>query len=256
MLESIIHQKRQNRDILLMTHLVLGYPSFSTNRQQVRAMAEAGVELIELQIPFSEPTADGPVILKACSDSLKNGTKVAECIRFADEMCKSFPEVSFLLMTYYNIVFVYGEVNFITDAKVCGVKGFIIPDLPPEEAGDWLAACDHQGLDSIFIFTPTHTDERLREIATVAKGFVYCVGRRGVTGKKTEFDTSLAGQIDHYRRATRLPLALGFGVRQKSDVDFLVGKVDVAIIGSKLIEIQEQSGVNAVKEFLLSVRNN
>jgi tryptophan synthase alpha chain len=254
MLETFINQRRCEREILLMTHLVLGYPSFEMNRLQVQAMVEAGVELIELQIPFSEPTADGPVILRANNCSLKNGTKVSDCIRFAEEMCRTYPEVSFLFMTYYNIIFVYGEIAFLAKAKTIGVKGFIIPDLPPEEAQNWLGECDRQGLDLIFIFTPTHTSERLQEIAAVSAGFVYCVGRRGVTGKRTEFDHSLADQINRYRSATKLPLALGFGVQEKADIDFLVGKVDVAVIGSKLIEIQEQSGTKAVKDFLLTIR--
>ncbi len=256
MLEEIIRRQKKDKEILLMTHLVLGYPSFKENRAVVKEMVEAGVELIELQIPFSEPTADGPVILKANSNSLKNKTKVSECLHFAEEICHAYPEVSFLFMTYYNIIFVYGESRFISKAKEIGMNGFIVPDLPPEEAHSWLKGCEESSLDSILIFTPTHTDQRLKELSKAASGFVYCVGRRGVTGKKSAFDSSMEDQISRYRKATKLPLALGFGVQEKADIDFLMGKIDIAVIGSRLIEIQEKSGSGAVRDFLLSIRKN
>jgi tryptophan synthase alpha chain len=255
MLEELIRRHKKEKEILLMTHLVLGYPSFEENRETVKGMVEAGVELIELQIPFSEPTADGPVILKANSNSLKNKTKVSDCLQFAEEICKAYPEVSFLFMTYYNIIFVYGEDRFLSKAKDIGIKGFIVPDLPPEEAKGWYQECKNRSMNSILIFTPTHSKERLNELAKSAGGFVYCVGRRGVTGKKTAFDASLEDQIATYRKATELPLALGFGVQEKADIDFLKRKIDIAVIGSRLIEIQKESGSGAVKDFLLSIRN-
>ncbi len=255
MLENTIEDGKKDREILLMTHLVLGYPSFEENRKSIEAMAEAGVELVELQIPFSEPTADGPVILKANGKSIENGTRVEECFDFAEKVCKDFPKVSFLYMTYYNIVFTFGEKQFADRSKKIGIKGFIIPDLPPEEAGNWLKECRRNSLDSVFIFTPTHSKERLKRISKVASGFVYCVGRRGVTGEKTDFDQSLADQIKLYGEATNLPLALGFGVRDKADIDFLKGKIDIAVIGSRLIEIHQESGAIAVGEFLKSIRS-
>mgnify|MGYP006289013267 FL=1 len=254
MLEKIIRQQLEEREILLMTHLVIGYPSFEENAKTIKAMVEANVELIELQIPFSEPTADGPVILKANSASLEAGTTVEACMMFAKSMCKTYPDVSFLFMTYYNIVFVYGEERFRADAKLIGVRGLIIPDLPPEEGKQWYKECRGESIDSILIFTPTHTQKRLHQLAEDAVGFVYCVGRRGVTGNKTAFDETLAGQIETYREATRLPLALGFGVQEKSDIDFLKQQVEIAVIGSKLIQIQNESGTDAIKDFLVSIR--
>lgn len=254
MLNEYIDKHKSEKDILLMTHLVLGYPSFDENRKVIEEMATAGVELIELQIPFSEPTADGPVILKANSESLKNNTRVEDCIIFAKEMCSSYPEVSFLFMTYYNIIFVFGEKKFAEFSKQAGIKGFIIPDLPLEEAEAWLGICEDSGLESIFIFTPTHSKERLREISDVSKGFIYCVGRRGVTGIKTDFGSGLSRQIEIYRESSTLPLALGFGVQDRSDVEFLTGKVDIAVIGSQVITIHESKGAKAVGEFLQSIR--
>jgi len=254
MLESIIRKHLKNRQMLLMTHLVLGYPSFDENRKIIDVMAKSGVELVELQIPFSEPTADGPVILKANSLSIINGTKVSECFSFAAEASRAYPEISFLFMTYYNIVFARGESESILNAKDSGIKGFILPDLPPEEAEAWLEKCNSEGMNSIFIFTPTHSEKRLTELSQVANGFVYCVGRRGVTGKRTEFNASLSHQIERYKRATNLPIALGFGIQEKSDIEFLKGKIDIAVIGSQLITLHDQLGAKGVEEFLMSLR--
>lgn len=254
MLEKRIRQHLTEKKILLMTHLVLGYPSFEENRAAIGEMAAAGVELIELQIPFSEPIADGPIILKANRRSLENQTSVVDCIAFAEEICSAFPDISFLFMTYYNIPYVYGEHRFITAAARAGIKGCIIPDLPPEEASDWQAQCRLHQLSNVYIFTPTHTPPRLSFLAAASEGFVYCVGRRGVTGVKTDFDHEIVDQINTYRQATNLPLALGFGVRNRSDIEFLTGKVDIAVIGSKLIELHEQQGVEKMGAFLRSIR--
>lgn len=254
MLKNEINQRKEENDILLMTHMVLGYPSFDDNEKMVEAMSNAGVEMIEFQIPFSEPIADGPVILKANSQSIKNGTKVADCFDFAKKICNKYPHISFLFMTYYNIVFNYGERAFAEKAKALGLKGTIIPDLPPEESDQWLALCKENNLNNIYIFTPTHSDQRLKEIEAYANGFIYCVGRKGVTGTKTSFDQSVSNMISRYRNATHLPIALGFGVQGKADVDFLKGKADIAVIGSKVIQIYEKSGKEGIQNFLSGLR--
>ena len=237
-----------------MTHLVLGYPSFEENRKMIQAMADADVELIELQIPFSDPMADGPTILKASCQSVEQGTKVEQCLKFAQEVCESYPKIAFLFMTYYNIVYRIGEKSIIDRAAKAGLKGFIIPDLPLEESKEWLANCQSKNLESIFIFTPTNKQERLKQLADASQGFVYCVGRRGVTGTKTHFDEEITKQIERYRSSTTLPIALGFGVQDRSDVAFLEGKADIAVIGSELIRTHQQGGINALKNLLNQLR--
>src|SRR5512137_2376746 len=127
MLEHAIRSARNKKEILLMTHLVLGYPSFAENRKLIDQMADAGVELIELQIPFSEPTADGPVILKANDEALKRGVTVAQCFDFAREVCAADPGTAFLFMTYYNILFAQGVAQFVATAKQIGIRGCIVP---------------------------------------------------------------------------------------------------------------------------------
>ncbi|MDX2469372.1 MAG: tryptophan synthase subunit alpha [SAR324 cluster bacterium] len=251
---SKIAIERQSKDILLMTHIVLGYPSLQENKKVIKAMCNAGVEFIELQIPYSEPSADGPVIVQANQESLKSGTKVSECFEFAAEVSKLYPKTSFLFMTYYNILFKRGEREFIKQASEVGIQGLIIPDLPVEESEPVMAACAEFGLENIFIYTPTNHDARLDLIAAKAQGFIYAVGRRGITGQKTDFDQGLADCIVRYKKHTSLALALGFGVKTKEDIHFLKGQADIAVIGTKLIELHQDQGASGVYDFLISIR--
>lgn len=254
MLEAYIRQRRQERPILLMTHIVLGYPSFEASRTMIAAMVDAGVDLIELQIPFSEPMADGPVILRANQEALARGATVEQCFAFAREVAAAYP-IPFVFMTYCNLVYRPGVDVFARRMKAAGLRGAIVPDLPPEEGADYLAAMAHEGLEPIFIFSPNTSDARLRQVAGHARGFVYCVARKGVTGAATEFSQDLEAYLARCRAATSLPLALGFGVKHRGDVEFLTGKVDVAIIGSQTIQVLDEQGVDAVGPFIASLRD-
>lgn len=253
MLADVIRTKKEKRDILLMTHIVIGYPSFEASMAIVEAMVEAGVDVMELQIPFSEPTADGPVILRANQRSLDAGSTVERCLQFAEECARRF-DIPFLLMTYYNILFKYGIDDFAQRMSDGNLTGAIVPDLPPEEAGEYLEAMKSRGLAPVFIYTPTTDDARMQLIADVADGLVYCVARRGVTGSDTHFDAELDGYLGRCRAATDLPLALGFGVKDRADVDYLRGRADLAVIGTQTIRLVEESGVAAVKPFIESLR--
>ncbi|MCB1190650.1 MAG: tryptophan synthase subunit alpha [Leptospiraceae bacterium] len=253
MIEKYIKEKRNSKDILLMTHLVIGHPSLEENYKVIDAMVEYEVDLIELQIPFSEPTADGPVILKANHNALKQNIKIQDCFKLIQKVSSQYPQIPFLIMTYYNILFCNGEKQFVKEAKNNGIKGFIIPDLPPEEAGNYLEICRTENLDTIFIFTPTNSPDRLKEISESSTGFIYCIGRKGVTGTKTTFNQETLELVKRYKKATNLPLAMGFGIQERSDIELLKGQVDIAVIGSKLIQIQEKEGLNGIKSFLKEV---
>ncbi|MFP4315620.1 MAG: tryptophan synthase subunit alpha [Desulfovibrionales bacterium] len=252
MLESYVREKLKKKDILLMTHIVLGYPSFEESFRVVEAMVEAGVDMMELQIPFSEPMADGPVIVKTNQTALERGSTVAKCFDAAREIASRFP-IPFLFMSYYNILFKYGTGRFATDMARAGLRGAIIPDVPPEEGDEYLQAMDDNGLSPIFIYAPTTTDQRMQHLARYTRGFVYCVARRGVTGEKTEFSRDLDSYLSRCRRATDLPLAVGFGVKDKGDVDFLKGKADIAVIGTQTIRIIDAHGVDAAGEFIRGI---
>lgn len=248
-LENELRAALARKDILLMTHLVLGYPSFDVNRRVIRQMVENGVDVIEMQIPFTEPVADGPVILKANQDSITGGAKVRDCLDFAAEITREH-DIPFLFMTYYNIIFKYGIEDFFNKAKEIGIKGFIVPDLPPEEGQHYLKLARETGIAPILIFAPTSTDDRMRLLAKEADGFIYCVARRGVTGKKTSFDEEFADYMSRCRKATDLPLAVGFGISAKEDIDMLKGKADIAVIGTATIKLVEEKGVDAVGPFI------
>jgi tryptophan synthase alpha chain len=253
MLEKYLRHERQKKDILLMTHIVVGYPSMEASYEIVKTMVAAGVDLMELQIPFSEPIADGPVILKANQESLAAGTTVAACMDFGKRVAQEF-NIPFLFMTYYNILFKYGVSQFAQTAARNGLQGAIVPDLPPEEGAEYLAAMDRENLAPIFIYAPTTSDQRMRMISQHAKGLVYCVARKGVTGDETDFSKTLDTYLARCRKAVDLPLALGFGVKDRSDVAFLTGKADIAVIGTQTIRIVEQHGVEAVGDFIRGLR--
>jgi tryptophan synthase alpha chain len=252
-LESYLRKRLEEKGILLMTHIVLGYPSFADCERIVAGMVEAGVDLMELHIPFSEPIADGPVILHANQKALAAGTTVKECLDFASRVARAH-EIPFLIMSYYNILHRHGVDEFVQAMAERGLRGAIVPDLPPEEGREYLDAMAKQALDPIFIFSPTSSDERLKYLGSLAKGFVYCVARRGVTGAKTDFSDDLGAYLGRCRRATNLPLAVGFGLKSKADVDFLRGKAEIAVIGTQTIRLIESDGVEAVGEFIRDLR--
>lgn len=252
MLEADLRRRKHDRDILLMTHIVLGYPDFDASRRLVDQMVLAGVDLMELQIPFSEPMADGPVILHANQKALAAGATVDRCLELTSRLTREFP-ISFLFMTYFNIAFVRGVDRFAREMAQAGVRGAIIADLPFEEGAPLLAAMEREQLDPIFVFTPTSRPERLARIGERAKGFVYCAARKGVTGATTDF-AALDSYLQRCRGATSLPLALGFGVKSREDVAAITGKVEIAVVGSETIRVLDQGGVEAVRPFLESLR--
>lgn len=249
-LTADIRTRLEQKPILLMTHLVLGYPSLSVNRQVIGQMAVSGVDCIELQIPFSEPMADGPVIVRANQEALARGIRVADCLAFAEEMIREFPQINFLFMTYDNILFRFGEEAFIRRVAEIGMKGLIVPDLPPEEGQSYLRLCKELGIAPIMFFTPTSTDERMREVAGCGDGFIYCVARKGVTGQQTVMDTDLTRYLSRCQQATDLPLAVGFGISRREDVAMLEGKAQMAVIGTATIRLVDELGPGAVGPFI------
>ena len=249
MLETYIRNRLKEKKILLMTHIVLGYPSFEEGFKIVKTMVNAGVDLMELQVPFSEPIADGPVILNANQRSLANGARVAQCLSFAEKVAACH-DIPFLLMTYCNIAYRFGIARFAARMADIGIQGAIVPDLPPEEGTDYQEAMLAYNLSPIYIFSPTTPDVRMTFINAYSRGFVYCVARKGVTGEKTRFSDDLDNYLQRCRKHTLLPLAVGFGVKDRADIDFLKGKADIVVIGSETIRVIDEQGIDAVGEFI------
>ena len=252
MLEQYIKAQLREREILLMTHAVVGYPSLEANWRMLECMQEAGVALVELQLPFSEPIADGPLFVQANQSALQQGLHWDDYFEFLDKASERF-SFPLLFMGYYNSVFCMGHRAFCNRLKQAGARGYIIADLPPEQAADLDGEARGQGLDPIHLMTPTNSDTRLREIAANAAGFVYCVARKGVTGEKTTLDQDTLDYITRCRAATGLPLALGFGIKSAADIRLLNGQADIAIVGTACLEAWEQGGADGYKKFLSSL---
>jgi tryptophan synthase alpha chain len=178
---------------------------------------------------------------------------VQKCIDFAKKVAETF-DIPFLFMSYYNILYKYGIDRFVAAMARSDLHGAIVPDLPPEEGQDFLNAMQNERLAPIFIFSPTTPDERMKYLASFGKGFIYCVARKGVTGVDTDFSSQLEKYLARCRKATNLPLALGFGVKEKKDVEFLVGKVDIAVIGSQTIRLVDKEGVGVIGDFIKRLR--
>jgi len=251
-LETYLRNKLKKKDILLMTHIVLGYPSLEDSFRIVETMVDSGVDLIELQIPFSEPIADGPVIVRANQRALQRGATVEACLNLAERVVREF-DIPFLIMTYYNILFCYGVRDFVSAMAKMGLQGAIIADLPPEEGYDYLEAMQTHDLAPILIFSPATSDMRMKYLDSFCKGFIYCVARKGVTGADTNFSTGLESYLVRCRKACSLPLAVGFGIKERANVDFLRGKADIAVIGTEVINRVEEMGVASVGDFIRSL---
>ena len=248
-----IQEKRKRRSILLMAHQVLGYPDFETNYEMIRLFYECGVDLVELQIPFSEPIADGPLFLKANQKALERGVTVKQCLDFAQKVTSDF-SLPCVFMTYYNILQQYGVKRFVETASSLGIRGLIVPDAFPEESDEYFVACKEQQVAPILIVTPYTPDSRLEYLANKMEGFLYCAARKGVTGAQTSFGEETTAFLSRCRHYSSVPIGVGFGVQRPEDVRYLVNKSDIAIVGSALLKVLEAEGLTGVREFLLSLK--
>lgn len=226
----------------LMTHVVVGYPDLKTTENVVKTMASSGVDFIELQIPFSDPLADGPTIMKACEASLNNGTKVKDAFTLMSKLSKEI-NIPLIFMGYFNTVFKYGVEKFCADAKAAGASGLIIPDIPLEEEGEehFIEYARKYDLYPVRVVSPASTDDRLKKNAAVAGGFVYCMARQGITGAQKDLDPQLVEYLERVKKYFNVPLAVGFGISNKKHIDALKGHADIAIIGSAIINLINNS---------------
>ena len=252
-LNKYIAERRQaraggDRGVLIMTHVVCGYPSFEDNWKELEIMAEFGVDLVELQFPFSEPSADGPLFVKANQRAIDNGVHVNDCFEFMRRATDRFA-FKVVMMGYYNTVFKTGHQAFMQRLKDAGGEAFILPDLPVDEATELHTIARELDLSPIILMTPTNTRERLKLLAGAAGGFVYTVARKGVTGTDTDLNQDVAEFIARCREFTDLPLAVGFGVSCKQDIEFIAEHADIAVIGTAALKAWEQNGEAGLRSF-------
>lgn len=248
-LEAYLRDRLARKPLLVMTHVVCGYPSFEDNLRALEVMAEFDVDLVELQFPFSEPSADGPRFVRANQLAIQQGTHTRDCFAFMARAAQRFP-FRLLMMGYYNTVFKMGEAAFVEQLAAAGGEGLIVPDLPLEESGELRRLAAERDLDPILLMAPTNTDGRLAQLGAAARGFVYAVARKGVTGSKTAMDEELDGFIARCRRAAGVPVGVGFGVSGRDDIEFLRGRADIAIIGTAALAAWEERGEPGLRAFL------
>jgi tryptophan synthase alpha chain len=228
------HALRESGELGIVAYITAGDPTLAATQKFVLALADAGADVIELGIPFSDPLADGPTIQRASERALKTQTTLAQVIDLVREIRKS-SEVPIVLFGYYNPVLQMGLEKFASAASTAGADGVLITDLTPEESDDYRRVLAAHNLDTIFLGAPTSTDERLAKIAGVSSGFLYLISRTGVTGAKDALPDDLPALLRRARRVTQLPIAVGFGISLPGHVSVLGGLADAAVVGSALV---------------------
>lgn len=223
--------------------ITCGDPDLETTGAAIRAMEANGADLIELGIPFSDPTAEGPVIQGANLRALQGGVTTDKIFDFVRALRKDV-KIPFVFMTYANVVFSYGADKFISTCAEIGVDGLILPDLPYEEKDEFLPVCRKYGVDLISMIAPTSAD-RIAMIAKEAEGFLYIVSSLGVTGTRSEIKTDLASIVEVVRANTKTPCAIGFGISTPEQAHKMAAIADGAIVGSAIIKLLEQYGKDA-----------
>jgi len=254
-LAAFIHEKKsaqqagQKKPILSMTHVVYGYPSVQESLDWMARLMEEGVDFIEVQFPFSDPVADGPSIVAACHKALEQTLDVDTCLTQLGELAKGFPESRIVLMSYLNPMYRFGLDKLAKRAAEENILGLILPDLPIEQSTDYIAACKANNIDPIWLVTPVTPSDRLEMLASKASGFLYCVARSGVTGHSSHEGTSHLTPMDEYlahiKAHANAPMGVGFGLRERRQIEDLIGKADVAILGSALLDAYNQGGQDA-----------
>ena len=223
--------------------ITCGDPDLATTAAAVRAMAAAGADLVELGIPFSDPTAEGPVIQEANLRALTAGTTTDRVFDLVRGLRRDVT-IPFVFMTYANVVFSYGAERFISICAEIGVDGLILPDLPFEEKDEFLPLCRQYGVDLISMIAPT-SENRIAMIAKEAEGFLYIVSSLGVTGTRREIKTDLASIVEVVRRNTSIPCAIGFGISTPEQAHRMAAIADGAIVGSAIVKLMAQYGKEA-----------
>lgn len=227
------HTRREGRAALI-AYLTAGDPTPAKTPEIAATLVRAGVDLIELGVPFSDPVADGPVIQRASARALNAGTTLAKVLDMAREI-RAASEVPLLLFTYLNPALHYGFARLAKDAKAAGVDGVLLTDLSVEEAAPYMQPLRDAGLDTVFLAAPTSTDRRLKLVAEFSSGFVYLVSRTGVTGEQVALSESLGTLIEKTRAVTALPLAAGFGISTPEQAKAVAAMADGVVVGSAIV---------------------
>jgi tryptophan synthase alpha chain len=236
-----------------MPYAMLGYPTPDLSLQVVQTLVSAGADLLELGVPFSDPLADGPTIQAAAQRALENGVTLSECITMVAELRNRGVGTPALLMSYVNPILAYGVGRFVADSAAVGVDGFIVPDLPPEEADDLENACQQHNLALVYLLAPTSPPERCALIAEKSQGFIYLVSLTGVTGARDALPPGLADFVARVRAVAGLPLAVGFGIGSGEQARAVAKLADGVVVGSALVR-QAGESMDRVRALAVELR--
>ena len=234
----------------VIPYITAGYPDWETTERLLQALPEAGAQLIEVGIPFSDPVADGPVIQQASEAALAKGINLGTIL---EGLRETPPKVPVVAMGYYNPILRYGVKRFVEDAKAASIGGLIVPDLPPEEAEELIEAARRHNIATIFLVAPTTPKERIATIAKATTGFLYLVSVKGVTGSRLKKIDPILKRMDEIRSVTSLPVCVGFGISTAEEAEAIATHADGIIIGSALIKVLEERGIDGAKRFVEEV---
>jgi len=258
-LESTFERLRKRGEKALIAYLMAGDPGLAETEQLVLAMEQAGTDIIELGVPFSDPIADGPIIQQAAERALRNGISLRQILTLVKSL-RNRTEVPIVLMLYYNSIHAMGVEAFCKAASAAGVDGLIVPDMPPDEAGPLKGPAAAAGLRLVFLLAPTSTASRRAYVAKESQGFLYYVSLTGITGSKIGNMAEVGTNVEKIRKATKTPVAVGFGVSTPEDAKKVAAMADGVIVGSAIVKQiaanqQKPDMVTTVGAFVSSLKS-
>ncbi|WP_029522878.1 tryptophan synthase subunit alpha [Persephonella sp. KM09-Lau-8] len=239
----------------LICYFMAGYPSLEKSYETAKALIEAGADILEVGLPFSDPVADGPTIQVAHEKAVKDGITPVNVFQLTQKIKQDFPDTPLILMTYYNPIFVMGEEKFCQMAKDSGIDGFIVPDLPPEEAEGFKQIVNKNGLDMIFLLAPTSHEDRIKKIGDMSDSFIYYVSLTGITGERETLPwQELEEKVKQIKEITGKFVAVGFGVSKKEHTQKLSKIADGVIVGSAVVKLQGKADIEGIKNLVKELK--
>ncbi|WP_029520520.1 tryptophan synthase subunit alpha [Persephonella sp. IF05-L8] len=249
-----IESKFKNKKPLIC-YFMAGYPSLEKSYETAKALIEAGADILEVGLPFSDPVADGPTIQVAHEKAVKDGITPVNVFQLTQKIKQNFPDTPLILMTYYNPIFVMGEEKFCQMAKDSGIDGFIVPDLPPEEAEGFKQMVNKNGLDMIFLLAPTSHEDRIKKIGDMSDSFIYYVSLTGITGERETLPwQELEEKVKQIKKITGKFVAVGFGVSKKEHTQKLSKIADGVIVGSAVVKLQGKADIEGIKNLVKELK--
>jgi len=255
LLEKRILKVKEEKGVSLIPYITCWDPELSVTEAILWEMAELEPACIELGFPFSDPVADGPTIQKAVVRALANKPTFEEFFEFVSRLNQSGFPVPLVCMTYYNIVFNYGLEESASSARQAGLSGFIVADLPVEEAKPFVSACRKEKVATVFLAAPTSSESRIKKIANASTGFLYYVSLTGITGARDRLPQDVVERLKLVKSISRVPVAVGFGISKKEHIELLNPYADALVIGSAIVSLVEKHGKNSPKEIKKFLKN-